>query len=96
MSSRHSVWRSYLIKNLASNTNSITIHISPFSMELLTVSMSDHHRTPDVSSIMSQVSCLSKISVKKTFKKTSAMKLQISNFHALDIFVDPALSQAPG
>ena len=64
-------------------------------MELLTVSLSDHHRTPDFSSIMSQVLCLSKKSVKKTFKKTSAMKLQISNFHALDIFGDPALSQAP-
>lgn len=81
MSCRHSVWRSSLIKNLASNTNSITIYISPFSMELLTVSLSDHHRTPDFSSIMSQVSCLSKKLVKKTFKTTLAMKLQISSLH---------------
>ena len=81
MSCRHSVWRSSLIKNLASNMNSITIYISPFSMELLTVSLSDHHRTPDFSSIMSQVSCLSKKLVKKTFKTTLAMKLQISSLH---------------
>ena len=38
-------------------------------MELLTVSLSDHHRTPDFSSIMSQVSCLSKKSVKKNFQE---------------------------
>ena len=81
MSCRHSVWRSSLIKNLASNTNSIAIYISPFSMELLTVSLSDHHRTPDLSRSMSQVSCLSKKSVKKTFKTTSAMELQISSLH---------------
>lgn len=102
MSCRHSVWRSSLIKNLASNMNSITIYISPFSMELLTVSLSDHHRTPDFSSIMSQVSCLSKKSVKKLSRQLrrwsyrSAACISTETYFALDIFGDPALSQAPG